>query len=156
MRLIFVGDVMLGRLVNQVLRSNPPAYPWGDTLPQFQRADVRICNLECVISDRGIPWATTPKVFHFRSDTKNIESLKAASIDAVSLANNHVLDFGYEAFSSMMNTLKQGGIHSAVAGMTFREASHPAICEPKQNKTIMYCAGDFIDDHAVDPKERND
>ena len=133
MKLLFAGDVMLGRLVNQMLRKSPPAYPWGDTLPLFQRADTRICNLECVISDQGIPWVTPPKVFHFQSDAKNIESLKAASIDAVSLANNHVLDFGYDALSSMMNTLEQGGIHHAGAGMTFREASRPAIWEVKGN-----------------------
>ena len=53
---------------------------------------MRICNLECVISDKGTPWLLTPKVFHFGSDARNVETLKIAGIDAVSLANNHALN----------------------------------------------------------------
>ncbi|HXG49726.1 MAG TPA: CapA family protein, partial [Methylomirabilota bacterium] len=90
-KLLFVGDVMLGRLVNDLLKHEPPEYPWGNTLPLFRQADWRCCNLECAISDRGSPWSETPKVFHFRSAAKNIAVLKAARIDAVSLANNHSL-----------------------------------------------------------------
>ena len=77
-KLLLVGDVMLGRLVNEILKVEPPASPWGDTLPLFQLADVRLCNLECVLSDGGTPWSATPKVFHFRSDAKNVAVLQAA------------------------------------------------------------------------------
>ncbi len=131
MKLLFVGDVMLGRLVNRVLKDRPPAYPWGDTLSFFQNADARICNLECVVSDWGAPWSVTPKVFHFRSDAKNVESLKTAGIDAVSLANNHTLDFEYEGLFHMLHILDTAGIHHAGAGMTLSEASRPAIWEMK-------------------------
>ncbi len=129
MNLLFVGDVMLGRLVNDFLKDRPPEYPWGDTMALFQEADVRICNLECVISDWGTPWSVTPKVFHFRSDAKNVATLRVAHIDAVSLANNHTLDFEYEGLFHMMNILNAAGIHYAGAGMTFGEASEPAIWE---------------------------
>jgi len=53
MRILFVGDVMLGRLVNETLKSMPPTYPWGNTLPLFRASDLRIGNLECVLSDLG-------------------------------------------------------------------------------------------------------
>lgn len=55
MRLVFLGDVMLGRLVNQQLRSVPPAFPWGDTLPVLAQGDIRFANLECVLADAGTP-----------------------------------------------------------------------------------------------------
>ena len=90
MRFLFVGDVMLGRLVNEALKRKPPNYPWGDTLPIFQENDVKICNLECVISNKGTPWTATPKAFHFQSGAKNIETLKVADINFVSIANNVV------------------------------------------------------------------
>jgi len=131
MNLLFVGDVMLGRLVNKFLKEKPPEYPWGDTMALFQGADVRICNLECVISDWGAPWSATPKVFHFRSDAKNLEALRAAHINAVSLANNHTLDFEYEGLLHMMDILDAAGIHFAGAGTTLSEASEPAIWEMK-------------------------
>lgn len=129
MTLLFVGDVMLGRLVNAALEEHSPAYPWGDTLALFQQADVRLCNLECVISDGGTPWSATPKVFHFRSDAKNSAVLTAAHIDAVSLANNHALDFDYEGLFGTIGNLDAAGIQYAGAGTTLKEAAEPAIWE---------------------------
>ncbi len=114
---------MLGRMVNETLRHESPAYPWGDTLPVFERADVRLCNLECVLSDRGEPWAGAYKAFHFRSDAKNIATLRAAHIDAVSLANNHTLDFGAEALADTLALLDAAGIQHAGAGRTPDEAA---------------------------------
>ena len=134
MKLLFVGDVMLGRLVNAALQEKPPAYPWGDTLSLLHNADVRLCNLECVISDWGAPWSATPKVFHFRSDAKNVEVLKVAHIDAVSLANNHSLDFEYEGLIHTMGNLDAAGIHTAGGGTTITQASSPATWEVKGKK----------------------
>lgn len=127
MRLLFVGDVMLGRLVNSVLRSEPATYPWGDTLPVFGRADLRLCNLECALSDRGAPWTAMPKAFHFRSDAKNSAALSAAHIDAVSVANNHVLDYGAGALADTLTVLDAAGVRHAGAGRTLEEAAQPAV-----------------------------
>lgn len=118
---------MLGRLVNDCLRETEAPYPWGDVLPLFQEADARICNLECVLSDDGNPWNRTPKVFHFRSDAKNIAVLKAAAINAVSVANNHALDFEEIAMDDMLNGLVEHGIHYAGAGKNLEEAAEPAV-----------------------------
>jgi poly-gamma-glutamate synthesis protein (capsule biosynthesis protein) len=134
MRLLFVGDIMLGRLVNDILGGRSAQYPWGDTLSVFRGAEFRMGNLECVISDHGAPWSATPKVFHFRSDSKNVEVLKAAGLNAVSLANNHSLDFGYEALLEMLKILKQHGIGHAGAGENDEEASRAAIVDQKGTK----------------------
>ena len=122
MRLVLVGDVMLGRGVNATLKQVRSEYPWGNTLPLFHQADWRLCNLECVMSDRGVPWSSTPKAFHFRSDAKNIAVLKAARIDAVSLANNHTLDFGYDAMREMLALLDTNDIKHAGAGLNHSSA----------------------------------
>ena len=120
---------MLGRLVNQMLKEAPPAYPWGDTLPYFRAAGVRVCNLECVLSDRGRPWSASKKVFHFRSDSKNVAVLKAAGINLVSIANNHVLDYEYDAMLEMLDVLERAGIRAAGAGRNQTEAWRPAMIE---------------------------
>ncbi len=129
MKLLFVGDVMLGRLVNEALREVPPEYVWGDTLGRFQEADLCFCNLECAVSDRGLPWTATPKAFHFRSDAKNLEVLKRSGITHVSLANNHILDFGYEAMEDTIDLLGREGIAYAGAGSSLAEATRPAVEE---------------------------
>lgn len=129
MKLLFVGDVMLGRLVNRALQRLPPEYPWGDTLPLLASADWRMCNLECVISDKGRPWSLTPKIFHFRSDAENVAVLQAAHIDTVSLANNHSLDYEYEAMFDMLRILNKAKIAHAGAGADLAEASRPAVSQ---------------------------
>ncbi len=116
LKILLVGDVMLGRQVNDRLRQESPEYPWGDTLPLFLKADWRACNLECVLSDHGVPWGRSPKEFHLRSDAANLAALRAAHIDAVSLANNHSLDFNYRGMLEMLKLLESGGIASSGLG----------------------------------------
>ena len=128
---LFVGDVMLGRLMNEVLQEHGPAYPWGDTRALFRGADVRLCNLECVLCDQATPRPAMPKAFRFRSDVQHVKALTEARIDAVSLANNHVLDFGVQGLFQMIHVLREAGIHQAGAGATLREASAPAIWKVK-------------------------
>lgn len=125
-KLAFVGDVMLGRYVNKALRQVPPVAVWGDTLPIFAAADVRICNLECALADGGTRWTRTPKVFHFRSDAKNVAVLQAAHIDCVSNANNHALDYDYAALREMLAVLDSAGVAHAGAG-TGLAAWQPAM-----------------------------
>lgn len=126
MRLVLAGDVMLGRLVNRAIKERPPEVVWGDTLHFFTSADASVCNLECVISDRGEEWGPEKKAFHFRTDPKNIEALKKARITAVTLANNHSLDFGPVALVDTLGALDSSGIKRAGAGRDLSEASSAA------------------------------
>ena len=134
LQLMLVGDCMLGRLVNEVLENAPAERPWGDTLSILRSADWRLCNLECVLSDRGTPWSAYPKAFHFRSDAKNIAVLTTARLNAVSLANNHVLDYGYDALIEMLGLLDRAGIVHTGAGTNYREASRLATSEVSGQK----------------------
>lgn len=129
MKIHLIGDVMLGRLVNENLKHRDARSPWGDALPLLQSADWLVCNLECVLADDGVPWSASPKEFHFRSDSKNVAVLSEAGVDAVSLANNHTLDFEYDALAEMLGLLDSSGIAHAGAGLNWREAVQPAIGE---------------------------
>lgn len=132
--LAIVGDCMLGRGVNQTLEQKSPEYPWGDTLPVFREAAARICNLECVLSDKGTPWAEYRKAFHFRSAAKNVATLAAAGFDAVSIANNHVLDYGREALLEMLEVLDRAGIAHSGAGANLAEASRIATFQVRNRR----------------------
>lgn len=127
-RIALVGDVMLGRLVDEYLESHEdPCYVWGNTLEVMRACELAICNLECVIADSGKPWHEESKAFHFRSHAKNIEVLACAGIDAVTLANNHSLDFGSTALSEMLSILNKANIGHAGAGNSIDEAMRPAL-----------------------------
>ena len=77
MRIALTGDVMLGRLVNDYVIRNeqfPPAKLWGDVLQLMLAADLRLANLECVISVRGEEDRPGKKAFHFRAHPRAVVS----------------------------------------------------------------------------------
>jgi len=127
-RIGLAGDVMLGRLVDGHVLANSaasPGYVWGNTLPVWRQMDLRMVNLECVIATAGEPWV--PKTFHFRAGPRAIDVLEAAGIHLISLANNHVLDFGGEALRECLARLRQSSIRYAGAGETSEEAAAPTV-----------------------------
>ena len=130
MKIALTGDVMLGRFVDEsVIRNTvlPPATVWGNVLPLLSEADLRLCNLECVISRRGEPWHPESKAFHFRAHPRAIDVLTSARIDGVTLANNHSLDYGAEALAECLFLLDRAGIRHAGAGMNLEGALKPAV-----------------------------
>lgn len=135
MRIALTGDVMLGRLVAEAIKEFGPNYPFGDTTTILKKCDLTIVNLECVISDKGKP--VSPKTFHFRAPPQAINTLKNAGIDIVTLANNHVLDFGKEAFLDMLERLNEAGISYTGAGRDEKEAKTPIVVNKKLKIGVM-------------------
>lgn len=126
-RILFAGDVMLGRGVNEALAGVSPDKPWGDLLPIFRQVNLSIVNLECALTLHPIPWTKTPKIFHFRADPERVEVLRAAGIRACVLANNHALDANVEGLVEMMDRLSLSGISFAGVGENLEEARRPKI-----------------------------
>ena len=141
MKIALTGDVMLGRLVDQYVVQNPSVPPealWGDVLPLLLSADCRVINLESVISSHGTKWHPTSKAFHFRAQPRALEFLRRAQIDGVTLANNHVLDYGADALVDCLKLLDGAKIQRAGAGATLEEALAPAVFSlPQGSVAIM-------------------
>ncbi|KAJ5746182.1 hypothetical protein N7520_011364 [Penicillium odoratum] len=149
--LTFLGDVMLARLIDQLL-PNPvnspndarnaahfqfkhsslqptnytPSAPWGTTLPLLRKTDLLLINLETSVTTTSSPWPN--KKFNYRMHPANlVPVLHAAQVDYTSLANNHTLDYGTEGLIETVWTLKSAGISFAGAGQNTDEAYNPAI-----------------------------
>lgn len=122
------GDVMIGRLVNEALQTRDPASIWGDVLPLLAKADLRIINFEAALTTFA---QEMPKVFNFKTDPKNIACLTEANIDAVNIANNHILDYTVQGLYDSLNILDQVSIKRVGAGKNLTEARKPAIFEKK-------------------------
>jgi poly-gamma-glutamate capsule biosynthesis protein CapA/YwtB (metallophosphatase superfamily) len=127
--LAFLGDVMLGRLVNEEIPNRPPESFWGTALPVLRQADGVFANLECAVTARTQPWSRTRKVFHFRAGPAAIQVLTAANVRCVGLANNHTLDFETEGLLDTLDHLDAVGIEHAGAGRNLREAKEPALVD---------------------------
>ena len=122
---------MLGRRVADALRERSPASVWSDGLRRVAAGcDAVVANLECCISERGQRTALIPgKPFFFRGPPAAVASLRAIDVRAVSLANNHALDYGPVALSDTLALLGDAGIVAVGAGAGPAEARHGAVLE---------------------------
>lgn len=117
-------------------------YIWGDALEEWKRAqpDVRIINLETAVTTSDRYWPG--KEIHYRMSPRNVGCLSAAQIDCCTLANNHVLDWGYAGLVDTVKTLQRVGIQTAGAGDDLRQAQAPAIVESGEpGRTLVFAYG---------------
>jgi len=142
MQLAFVGDVMLGRLVSGELRRREPSSFWGDVGPLLCSCDATIANLECVISASPQRWMRTPKTFRFVADPLAVTVLKAGNVQAVSLANNHILDGEVAGLLETLRLLDSAGIAHAGAGVDADAARRPAIFSAGSQKIALFACVD--------------
>jgi poly-gamma-glutamate capsule biosynthesis protein CapA/YwtB (metallophosphatase superfamily) len=146
-----VGDVMLGRGVNEALREVRPEEPWGDALPVLVSADLRVVNLECALTEYRRLWTRTPKVFHFRADPSSVGVLRAARIDACSLANNHTLDFEERGLLDTLAHLETAGVRYAGAGRNREEAERPVLLAARGERVAFVAFTDNEPPFAAGP-----
>jgi poly-gamma-glutamate synthesis protein (capsule biosynthesis protein) len=126
-RLALAGDTMLGRGVARELEHRPPESLVADEVAELMRAaDVCVLNLECCISERGEP---VPKPFNFRAPPQAVKTLLHLGVDCVTLANNHALDFGFEALLDTFAHLRDAGIRWTGAGEDIEQARAPVVVE---------------------------
>ena len=102
-------------------------YIWGDALQELDGAEVdfRIVNLETAITSAETPWPD--KGIHYRMHPLNVGCLSAGRVTACALANNHLLDCGYNGLSQTLQTLDAAGIAHSGAGNDANQAMRPAV-----------------------------
>jgi hypothetical protein len=85
----FAGDVhFTGRTTT---RAGAGAQVLGPISRVLGAADIGMLNLETAITERG---TEEPKQYHFRAPASALDSLRAAGLDVVTMANNHAVDYG--------------------------------------------------------------
>ncbi len=107
-RMIVVGDIMLGRNVEAKMKKNGVDYPFEQVRDWFRSADLVFANLEGPIPARHIPTVTGSTNFSFVSSTPDI--LRRNGVSVVSMANNHALDKGAAAYRRTKEVLEAAGI----------------------------------------------
>lgn len=94
-----------------------------DVVNIMTKSDIMIANNEFTISDRGEKMRG--KYYTFRGSPKRIPIYEEMGVDLVTLANNHVYDFGSVAFNDMLKSLKEYKLPYIGAGKNIEEASKP-------------------------------
>ncbi len=132
--LIFVGDLMLDRGVEYMIEKYGEGdyrFPFLKIAGFLQGPDILFGNLEGPISDEGVKVGS---IYSFRHDPKAIDGLAFAGFNIISVANNHIFDYGREAMEDTFKRLKEAKIDYVGGGFNENEAQSPIIKEIEDTK----------------------
>lgn len=119
---IFGGDVMFDKPLEH-FRSAGDGFE--SVLEELKQSDVVVVNLEMPLSRRGY---RVPKFANYRCDPEMIDDVKAVlGADAVSMANNHMMDWGPTAMLDTVQACERVGIAHSGAGPDIDAAFAPAV-----------------------------
>jgi poly-gamma-glutamate capsule biosynthesis protein CapA/YwtB (metallophosphatase superfamily) len=137
LRVVFVGDVMLdGGPGHLVANGGDPFLPLSALLKD---ADLTLANLECAITSSG---EVLRKDYTFKGP-KSALPLLTRYFSAVSLANNHALDWGKEGFLGELELLDKAKLAHFGAGRNTRAAHEPWVVERQGRRVAILGASAF-------------
>jgi poly-gamma-glutamate capsule biosynthesis protein CapA/YwtB (metallophosphatase superfamily) len=150
--LVAVGDVMLSRTVEERMDVLGGEYPFQVVADLLHGADLAIGNLESPLSLKGDPIG---KRFIFRAHPRYADGVVAAGFDVLSLASNHLLDFGGESLAETMEALRSRGVDYVGAGLSYEEAHRPLVREVKGQRIafLAYAASRWKNSPEVPTEE---
>ncbi len=121
-----VGDIMIGNHTSGYIEKYGIDYPFDSTRKEISQADIALGNLESPFTRTGTKFE---KRFNFKVPPEYAGSLINAGLDVVTLANNHILDYGMEGLQNTLTVLDSIGLAHCGAGLTLEQAQQPAIIE---------------------------
>ena len=133
-RLIFGGDVMLGRSCAAKIQNGTD--PFERISSVIRHASFAAANLECTISKLG----RATNRYSFRAPIQSAQLLREAGFDAMGLANNHALDFGLNALDDSAANLLGEEIEPVGVEGPAKKAFDPSFFPLSDGKQIALLA----------------
>jgi len=117
------------------------SWPWGDALEVLDELapDLRIVNLETSITSSDD--AQPAKAVLYRMHPGNVSCLTVASLDACTLANNHVMDFGVGGLEETLEVLARAGLGPVGAGRDEQQAWRPVVLTAGGQRVVIWSVG---------------
>ncbi len=123
-KLVFSGDVMLGRGVAHLAAADPNAV-FGGVAVELGSADFTVSNLESPLTNRAHLYSRGPNALEARPASARI--LAAAGFDAMAIANNHAGDAGPRTVPDTMRALTEAHLGTIGAGANIAAAYAPYL-----------------------------
>lgn len=148
-KLTAVGDIMMGNEVEAMIKRYGMKFPFQHVRSILKNSDITFGNLEAPLTNETIkavwdytkiidtPLVIDGKVFrnvYCRAMPSSVEGLIYAGFDVVSLANNHILDYGETGLFDTMKILSEHNIKYIGAGKNINDARKPVIIQVKNMK----------------------
>ncbi|HEV3128386.1 MAG TPA: CapA family protein [Solirubrobacteraceae bacterium] len=120
--LAFAGDVHFAGRVARLLKD--PATTFGPITSVLKSADFTAVNLETPVTNRGQPQL---KTYHFTATPGAFTALRDARVDLVTMANNHILDYGQTGLADTLAAAKAAHFPYVGAGVNAAAAWAPYV-----------------------------
>jgi poly-gamma-glutamate capsule biosynthesis protein CapA/YwtB (metallophosphatase superfamily) len=144
-----VGDIMLGRRVGARHRVDPAA-PLKPFAKRLAAAEITVGNFESTLSTAGSP---TQGGDSFAASPRVIPGLRAAGFDLLSLANNHVGDYGDRALRQTLDRFTATKIDTVGAGRDLAAARRPVVIQ-RDGVRVGFIAVDSIGESPAATRNR--
>lgn len=134
MKILIAGDYCPQDRVNTLLKECDYSTVLGEIKKETEKADFSIVNLECPVLE-GAAQPIEKCGPNLSCRRYGIDALKWAGFDCVTLANNHILDYGSEGISTTLQMCKKECIFTVGAGINANDASKTLYVE-KNGETL--------------------
>jgi len=151
MKVILGGDFYGGRGVDSLINNTATSLVDEKILAQFRSADLAILNLESPLTFSNHPIKKSGPAI--KATTEVGIFIKKLGINLVTLANNHILDFGDEGLQDTLNTLDKIKLPYVGAGLDIERAKSPFIFEMSHKKLAIlnFCENEWSTTHGNYP-----
>lgn len=110
-----------------------------ELLNLLRNSDCCIFNLECPLVNTDSP--IQKGCSNLRADVSTVEGLKSIGVDLLTLANSHIMDYGYAGLESTVSAFEKESISFLGAGENLKAAAKPFLLSANNKKIGVYaCA----------------
>jgi len=142
--LLTVGDINLGRQTGQKILGGDTNYPFSNISPKLNQPDITFGNLESQLADLGGETQSPTNEYQFAGPPAGADSLKNAGIDIVSIANNHMWDYGRDRLFETIDNLDGVGVKYVGATKDSATLYQPVIMNAQQQKVAFFAVTNLL------------
>jgi len=128
------GDVSMGRQTGQKILAGEIDYPFAKIADTLKSANITFVNLESQLIDLGGETQSPTSEYRFAGPPEGAQSLANTGINIVSVANNHMWDYGKNGLESTLAALDAMNVKYVGANMDTEKVFEPVITEMKGKK----------------------
>lgn len=142
MKILVAGDLLPQECNEKMFEEGDVKSLFGtEILKVFNSADLRLANLEGPLTSGKVSISKSGPAL--KASVKSIAGIKALKIDCLSLANNHILDYGDKGLEETIRILYEAGIWHVGAGMHISDARKPIVMERNGWRIGIYSCAEY-------------
>ncbi len=123
------GDILLSRTPGKRASEQGYRFLFTGVKDLVSSADIAFANLESPASYLGTPYPGKPENITFRADPATLFGVAWAGFDILSMANNHMNDYGPKALAETLDYIDLLGMRHCGAGIDAEDARAPAVID---------------------------